>query len=342
MGGGSWTARLTLAGISLLVAFLGIEAGMMALGLFAPPDNPLQTSRPDLYQADPYVGYRLWPSREMTYRYPADGELITLVSNSDGLRNDRELNEADMRTRMLVVGDSFVFGEGVREDKRFTEVLEELEPGWRVDNLGMPGWGLDLMVRALERYGSKADPDVVVLAVYTNDLRRLVPEYAGAGFAYPKFELVGSELHTIPYQYPALWERSRIVQGLKRAYWAGSCDVGVGRFHRDRNRYDISDALLNRYLSKTKDGLGADPVVMFIPGRAPPCEDQKRREFLRSWAFQRGVPYLDLTQVIHGAGVDTVYIKPEFPFWPPGSEPLYTNTPLRPPDFFIARCSAPS
>ena len=34
--------------------------------------------------------------------------------------------------------------------------------------------------------------------------------------------------------------------------------------------------------------------------------------------------------------------RPEFPFWPPGSEPFYTNAASERPDFFIPRCSAPN
>ena len=91
----------TLSGVSLIVALLAAEATMTRLGIFAPPNDPMRTERPDLYQADPSVGYRLWPSRTMSYRYPADGPLITLVSNSDGFRSDRELDERDARTRVL-------------------------------------------------------------------------------------------------------------------------------------------------------------------------------------------------------------------------------------------------
>lgn len=33
--------------------------------------------------------------------------------------------------------------------------------------MGMTGWGLDVMVRALDHLGPKADPDVVVLPLYS-------------------------------------------------------------------------------------------------------------------------------------------------------------------------------
>ena len=299
----------TLSGVSLLVALLAAEATLARLGIFGPPSDPIRANRPDRYQADPSVGYRLRPSRTMSYRYPANGPLITLVSNSDGLRSDRELDERDARTRILVVGNSFVFGEGVSEDERLMEVLEELEPDWRVDNLGMPGWGLDLMVRALERYGRKSDPDVVVLALYTDDFRRLLRYYAGQGFAYRKFELAGSELRTVPYRYPAQWERFRIVQGIYRLSWTRSCRRGVG--FRDQNRYDMHEALLGRYLKTVRD-LKANATIVCISGRQDTCQDQMRRGFLQSWATEHEVPYLDLTQAIHGAAVGTVCIKNNF------------------------------
>jgi len=37
-----------------------------------------------------------------------------------------------------------VLGDGVAAEHRLTEVIEQLEPGWRVDNLGMSGYGVDL------------------------------------------------------------------------------------------------------------------------------------------------------------------------------------------------------
>jgi len=164
---------------------LGVgELALRVTGSYRPPDDPIRTTRPDLYRPDPDVGYTLWPSQTRGYRYPESSrETIPLVSNSDGFRSPRELDEHDGRTRVLVVGDSFVFGQGVHAKDRVTEQLEAIDTRRRVDNMGMTGWGLDLMIRAIERFGKKADPDVVVLAVYTDDFRRLLPYYAGVGYA---------------------------------------------------------------------------------------------------------------------------------------------------------------
>jgi hypothetical protein len=127
------------------------------MGYYLPPNNPLTTAQPELYQSDPNVGYRLRSNLNTSYHYPAASkELIPVVSNSDGFRNSREFDERDGRPRILVTGDSFVFGQGVRAEDRLTEQLESMEPRRRVDNMGMTGWGIDLMIRAIaDQRGAK-------------------------------------------------------------------------------------------------------------------------------------------------------------------------------------------
>jgi len=304
---GSRAKKLVLAGVSILAALMACELVLRAYDRYPPPPNPFTPRRPELYTADPNVGYTLWPSRTTTYRYPIASDLdIPLVSNSDGFRNGREFDERDGRTRILVVGDSFVFGDGVRAEERLTEQLEARNPAWHVDNMGMTGWGVDLMIRALEHLGRKADPDVVVLAVYTDDFRRLLPYYAGQGFGFQKFELHGSALTSRPFPYPRWWERLRLVQLLYQWRW-----------QRNPNQWAFNEALLDRFLTDSKD-IGFTPVVIFIPGRGDTPEDRERRGFLADWAETRRVAFADLTGPIHGAGVEHTYIRDNWHWSPTG------------------------
>jgi hypothetical protein len=193
--------------------------------------------RPDLFQQVPW-GYRLWPSRVFEHRYPPKGpNIVKVVSNSDGFRSAREFGDADPRERVVVLGDSLVFGEGVDESERFTDVMEQGSPDRRIDNLGMIGYGPDLMLRAFEAVGMWARPDLVVVSIYTDDLRRVAPYYAGVGFPIPRFVLRDGELTTIDYPEPHLWDRTRFFQGSctstgairlqpstsTRRSWSGSC-----------------------------------------------------------------------------------------------------------------------
>lgn len=299
--------RLVLLIAALALPLAGFEAITRLVGAYVPPGAELTPTRPDLYIPDPDVGYRLHPSLHTTVRYPPrNPRALSVVSNSDGFRSPRELGEPDARPRILVIGDSFVFGSGVEASERFTEVLEWLEPGWRVDNLGMTGWGIDLMVRALETLGPKARPNLVVLAVYTDDFRRAAPTYAGLGFAVPRFRLMDGKLNSFPYPRPGPLESLRIVQAVARLTPPG-----------DRNEYALNAALLDRYRDLTA-GLEAHPVVLFLPGRGDTPEDQQRRHFLGGWAARNDVPFIDLTAPIHGAGVARVYIPGNFHWNPDG------------------------
>lgn len=301
---------LLLSASSTLLSLAAAELTLDALGLYEPPNRPVQTRRPDLYQADPVLGYRLKPLLDTTYRYPAGSDPLPLSANSSGFRDSREFtfDKGDKRLRVLFVGDSFILGDGVRPEDRLTEVVQRLEPGWLVYNTGMTGWGLDLMIRALEHHVQDIRPDVVVLCVYTDIFRRLLPNYAGVGFEYPKFELRNGTLVSVPYRYPGLFERMHLVQA-----WIKVTGFLTGA----RNRYELNEALLDRFLDDARRH-NFEPVAVFLPGRSDTFEDRARRGFLRQWSGRRGVAYLDLTGPIHSAGVSNAYIKNDWHWNPEG------------------------
>ena len=295
--------NVLLSVAALLVALVTAEFALRILDVARPVDLPPRPARPDVFVADPELGYRLWPSTRTCMRYPPNSHrLLQLISNSDGFASSRELGEPDPRPRVLVLGDSFAFGTGVNEGVRFTEIVEEIEPRWRVDNLAMPGWGVDLMVRSLERYGPKARPTVVVLAFYTDDFRRLDPLYAGVGFPFPKFALQDGRLVDVPFPTRTLLSRLRLIE-LVRAALA----------KRDPNFFALNEALVDRFQGLAK-GLGAAPVILFLPGRGDTEIDRERRSKLSHWAEARGIPFRDLTKLIQDPGVNETYL-PENWHW---------------------------
>lgn len=293
---------LVLLLVSLVGSGLASEAGLRVLDRFEPPPPIPVPRQPELYRPDPVLGYTLRPSTRITYHYPVSStRALSVASNSDGFRNQREFDEPDSRPRIWMLGDSMVLGEGVAAEDRLTEVMERLEPRWRVDNLGMTGWGLDLMVRAFERISRRIQPDLVVLAFYTDDFRRLGPFYSGRGYLFPKFELVGGKLADVPFPAPLPpWRRLRVVQAVEQTYW---------RF--GRNRFDLNEALLNRLHKVTEQGVAL--AVVFLPGRGDTPEDQRRRTFLRAWCEATRTPFLDLTETLHRVG-DKIFI-PNNPHW---------------------------
>jgi hypothetical protein len=96
-----------------------------------------------------------------------------ITSNSRGLRGAREYAReppSGMR-RVLCVGDSFTFGERLRDEETMPARLEvELNTGgaprWEVINLGVVGYGTDQQWLLLSDNGLRYRPHVVVLSFF--------------------------------------------------------------------------------------------------------------------------------------------------------------------------------
>lgn len=92
--------------------------------------------------------------------------------NSDGLRDrDHALSKPANITRILVLGDSSVFGNGVDTQDRFTDILQDkLGLHYEVINMGVTGYGTDQEYLLLREKGLRYAPDIVILVFHENDL----------------------------------------------------------------------------------------------------------------------------------------------------------------------------
>lgn len=302
----TFIGTVLLVSLSVVVALVFCEASLRLTGLYPPPPTPQcrywDPKICELYEASDHHGYRLTPSQVRTYSYPEKNpRVLTIRSNSHGFRSSREFQESDTRKRVLIVGDSFVFGQGVEEAERFSDKLEEVEPSWRVDNLGMTGWGLDLMLLAFEAVGISAQPDIVVISVYTDDLHRVSPFYSGVGFSIPRLQLWEGRLEKTPYPELDNIQRMHIYQALYQWYWKYS-DI----------EWKTNEAILTKFivLSHLHD---FSLVMMYIPGRAQTSQGKKidfeRAERLKGYAKSHGIKFLDVTSKIHVTPRDSVFIK---------------------------------
>lgn len=84
--------------------------------------------------------------------------------NSRGNRDREVLIEKPPAVfRVIALGESMVFGEGVNYGKRFTEVVEDSLDNVEVINMGVWGFGADQSLLQLKRDGFQFHPDAVVL-----------------------------------------------------------------------------------------------------------------------------------------------------------------------------------
>lgn len=101
--------------------------------------------------------------------------------NDKGLRDaPRPYAKPPHTKRILVLGDSFVFGYGVEAPQRFTNLLEARlnstksstnAQHYEVISAGVPSWGTTDELLYLQEEGLKYHPDIVLLCFYENDVR---------------------------------------------------------------------------------------------------------------------------------------------------------------------------
>ncbi len=182
---GPWkrmTARRLLLGLLALAGGVaGLAVAEVTVRLLAPHarDHVLPAG---FFSMDVALGWRLRPNMTVTHktRYFA----VTYTTNAFGYRDRaRVVNMGAPVARALLYGDSQVFGWGVGEGQRFSDLLEERHTGQEVWNLGVPAYGLDQQVLAYEREGNDWRADTVILFFSRATLRRM-----RTGYRYRKYK----------------------------------------------------------------------------------------------------------------------------------------------------------
>ena len=155
-----------------------------------------------LFEYHPLFGYRFVP--ELSTRVAHEGGGYQIRANREGFRCAREV-EAERpadRQRVLVFGDSFVAGDGVANEHRFSDLIERQLEGAEVMNFGLPASGTDQQFLTWQYYAPRIEHDLVMVVIYLENIRRLGPDYVpqladGTGlcvYLKPRFELSGGAL----------------------------------------------------------------------------------------------------------------------------------------------------
>lgn len=156
---------------------------------------------------DPVLGWSLRPKASQVIDVSERGFHPRVDVNSLGLR-EREVSvdRPAKRRRVLIVGDSVVFGSGLATGERFSDRLGEALTG-RVEviNAGVPGWGNDQELLFYETSLRRLKPDLVILTFTANN-DVVNNALAGAmleGGTKPRFTLAGDSLVLAPPAPPA-------------------------------------------------------------------------------------------------------------------------------------------
>jgi len=124
------------------------------------------------FAADPELGNVVLPNREFVDRESASSYHVS--TNRDGFRMRDEVDLSPERRRILVVGDSYVFGWGVdAEDSFFTLVdrnAREALPSVQLLNAGVGAYSTGHAYKTLARRAEDLDLSAAIYFMNSNDL----------------------------------------------------------------------------------------------------------------------------------------------------------------------------
>ncbi len=130
-----------------------------------------------LYEYHPVVGYRYIP--HLKARIPHEGGGYLFRANEAGFRSERSFlpQRTKGMQRVLFFGDSFTAGDGVPNAQRYSDLLETRIGGLETYNFGLSSTGTDQQYLAWREFAQDIAHDVIVIAVFVENIRRITARY---------------------------------------------------------------------------------------------------------------------------------------------------------------------
>ena len=298
---------ITLALLDLTVR---VYAGLTKLELPSPAEqfveNPNNPAR-----FDPVLGWGLRPG----YR-SADGSNSV---NSLGMRSSVDWPAAALpkcTRKVLILGDSMVFGLGVQQPQIFTELLNREERGTLFINTGVIGYSTGQEYLVQQRVSNVMQFDLgIVFFTEDNDIwwnTRTTNFNAG-------FSLQDGTLTAIPpkpFNDVPFYSRSALYRLLDlRLFHGKDLDyllrrIGVELKERDSYSWKVTEAVL-REMKKTADIHGYPLIVIDLPTanqRKSTMVSRKRQTLLRETSAQLQMYYFDLLEH-YPEPADSLFLK---------------------------------
>lgn len=149
-------------------------------------------------------------------------------TNALGLRGPEvSLGKPPGLRRLLLVGDSYVFGHGVDDEHTVTARLSERlnrrgRAPWEVLNLGVNSYSTDQELILFQELAPQLMPDLVVLFVCDNDFEANTQDFVNQRYYKPYFVLTGDETltrHNVPVPRFTPWQSAKLWLGQRSELW---------------------------------------------------------------------------------------------------------------------------
>jgi hypothetical protein len=212
-----------------------------------------------------------------------------LNTNAAGQRGTRDFafGPHPGTTRIVVLGDSFTFGEEVSDEHAWPAVLARLLPEAEVINMGVHGYGHDQMLVHLRELGVRYQPDIVLLGFVHVDVGRNLLSFRD--YAKPRFVPDGDGLRLTNSPVPTAeevraWDRAR--PRLLDLWAVIAQQIRARTGAQEREEHEVTRRLLDE-IARTARDAGATPVLAYLPVGWELHGDSPGQAFLAEYAASR-------------------------------------------------------
>jgi len=268
-------------------------------------------------------------------RVKSDSEEDIYLSSVEGIRSPRvgmAFSAASALHRIAIVGDSFTFGLEVRYEETWGHQLEvALGHDYQVLNFGVDGYGVDQAYLRYERDVLPWKPDIVILGLINDDVRRTMGVYGfltfpGAEIPFPKprFVMKGQKLSLLNLPLPtpeSIFTKQSITElpfveydgSFQRTEWESrfyhysySIRFLLSKYPRwplpqptvtDGALKSVNGEILRSFVRLARER-GSTLMVVYFPARSDFVGPQVGWTVAREVFQTYGIPYLDMTTCV--------------------------------------------
>jgi len=189
-----------------------------------------------------------------------------LNANAKGIRGNVEYryDKSPEKIRILILGDSFTFGDQVSDNETYPFYLQQMLPNTEIINFGIPGYGYDQMLIYFQEEGLLYKPDIVILGFVTADISRNMLTFRD--YAKPKFNVVNGRIALVNSPVPSPQEieaaefyKPKLLDLMNIVYRK----VMLQTKRYDEKEKKVAEALLGE-ISATIKHIHATPVFVFL------------------------------------------------------------------------------
>ncbi len=242
---------------------------------------------------------------------------ITHTFNSEGWRDsERDIEKPVNVIRILGLGDSYTFGQGVKHEHLFLSLLgpllESQIAGKQIEtiNTGQPGYNTSMQKQLLERRGLDYRPDVVLLSFVPNDVEPDIYTDRPKVEFFTEFTTSYAQGDWLS-QYSELWMLARR-KYLQHRTADSYLRKSINSYLNEPEKWDrCRDALAGiQDLCKQKDCKLAITIFPFFVNLNGEYPFEPIHDHVRSFCKETQIPVLDLREIFRDFEGPELWVHP--------------------------------